>query len=399
MLETGERTFHECAECTFQNMLDACVGALLWRAVGFGVAYDLGNGFIGTPARSAFLQGYVDDEGAYGGEWASWFFQYVFAATAATIVSGAMAERTTIAAYLVYTSIMTAFVYPVVVHWVWSNDGWLSSFNADAPLKVVDFAGSGVVHMTGGVAALWGAAAVGPRRGRFEQPPSVIEGHSSALQVLGTMLLWFGWYGFNSGLDARTDRRKLRARDAARAAVTTTLAAAAGGLTATLQARARRARRGCRVRRATGARGADFHNGGCSVTYPWHAVVIGAAGGGLYIAASSLVVRARVDDPLDAFATHGACGAWGVIAAGSFAVPAYSYNGSCGAFFGCSETIAAAFAVRRYMLWVSVTSCCMFGALRLGGMLRVSADQEDAGMDASKHGGSAYIEERLPSVL
>ena len=143
-------------------------------------------------------------ENPTGGDFALWFFQYVFAAAAATIVSGAVAERAQLGAYLIYSTVITGLIYPVVVHWVWDGYGWASAFNGnegdDAPLLggQIDFAGSGVVHMTGGVAALIGAAVIGPRAGRFEGggrsgKPVAIKGHSSVLQVLGTFILWLGW--------------------------------------------------------------------------------------------------------------------------------------------------------------------------------------------------------------
>ena len=173
-----------------------------------------------------------------GGDFALWFFQYVFAAAAATIVSGAVAERAQLGAYLIYSTVITGLIYPVVVHWVWDTNGWASAFNTnegdDGPLLggQIDFAGSGVVHMTGGVAALVGAAVIGPRMGRFDGggrsgKPVPIKGHSSVLQVLGTFILWLGWYGFNPGSTLGLTPTGY-ARDAARVVVTTPPAATGG---------------------------------------------------------------------------------------------------------------------------------------------------------------------------
>ena len=386
MLEAGCVRSKNTKNILFKNVLDACVGALLWWALGYGIAYDSGNGFIGGVSTSAFTQGYPSDEDEYGGVWAMWFFQYVFAATAATIVSGAMAERTTILAYLVYTSTLTAFVYPVIVHWVWSSDGWLSAFNVDSFLPVMDFAGSGVVHMTGGVAGFWGALIIGPRVGRFERE---IEGHSSVLQVLGTLLLWFGWYGFNAG--STLGLSVPYARDAARTMVTTTLAAASGGVTATITSRFTTTKWLPEMTCNGILSGLVSITAGCSVTYPWHAVIIGVIGSILFQGSSAFLVRFKVDDPLDAFAVHGVAGFWGVISAGLFAVPEYSYNGSCGAFFGCGHAFGAAVAFTSvHILWVSAWSVIMFWTLKKLNLLRVSIDQEELGMDVSKHGGNAY---------
>ena len=387
MLEAGSVRTKNTKNILFKNVLDACVGALLWWFVGHGIAYDSGNGFIGEPSYSVLTQGYHTQEDAHGATWAMWFFQYVFAATSATIVSGAMAERTSITAYLIYTSILTAFVYPVIVHWVWSSDGWLSAFNDNAILKVMDFAGSGVVHMTGGVAGFWGALIVGPRLGRFDDS---IQGHSSVLQVLGTLLLWFGWYGFNAGSTLGLSA-EFYARDAARTMVTTTLSAASGGLSTTIISRIITKKWLPEVICNGILSGLVSITAGCSVTYPWHAVVIGAIGSLLFKGASALLVKFRIDDPLDAFAVHGVAGFWGVIATGLFAVPSYSYNGSCGVFFGCWDAFAAAItAVSIQVAWVSVWSSAMFLVLKKLQILRVTKEEEEQGLDLSKHGGSAY---------
>jgi Amt family ammonium transporter len=179
-----------------KNLLDACCGALSWYFIGYGFAYpgtDTGNAFIGLTG-SAFALGNIDDtvEGyastTSGTAWISWYFQFAFAAAAATIVSGAVAERCALSAYLIYTLFITGFIYPVVVHWVWDSNGWLSAWNSKPVggpiLPCIDFAGSGVVHMTGGFAAMVGAKILGPRLGRFENP-AAFEGHSTPLVIIG----------------------------------------------------------------------------------------------------------------------------------------------------------------------------------------------------------------------
>jgi hypothetical protein len=216
LLEAGTVRAKNTKNILLKNLLDACVGAIVWWGWGFMVAYDAGDPFIGGTettdmAPRFFLSAYDAGKGGEddnGYQYAAWFFQYVFAAAAATIVSGAMAERTQLSGYIVYTTIITGFIYPVVVHWGWSSTGWFSAFNtltADGKSAweggLVDFAGSGIVHMTGGVAALVGAAIVGPRIGRFDEAgkPLAMPGHSTTLQVMGTFMLWLGWYGFNPG--------------------------------------------------------------------------------------------------------------------------------------------------------------------------------------------------------
>merc|ERR1719324_147056 len=197
MLCAGSVRMKNAKNIMLKNVLDACVGAIGFWATGYGVAYGSkpGNWFCGT--HFFFLNG-IEHLDSYH----SWMFQFAFAATAATIVSGAVAERCQMAAYAGYSALLTMWVYPVVVHWIWSSDGWLSAFHSDPMLGigVVDFAGCGVVHMVGGAAALAGAKVLGPRIGRFEASKvNPMPGHNASLVVLGTFILWFGWYGFNPG--------------------------------------------------------------------------------------------------------------------------------------------------------------------------------------------------------
>jgi len=205
LLEAGSVRSKNTKNILLKNLLDACIGAIIWWAFGMGVAYgdsgsSSGNVFIGTAndgAGAFFAAGWGSSSAQSNGfTMALWFFQYVFAAAAATIVSGAVAERAQLSAYLIYTCIITGFIYPIVVHWVWCNNGFLSGgFTGDKSLTVLggclDFAGSGVVHMTGGVAALCAAAIIKPRIGRFDEngKPVPMPGHSSPFVVLGTLIL------------------------------------------------------------------------------------------------------------------------------------------------------------------------------------------------------------------
>lgn len=400
-----------------KNLLDACIGAWAWYLLGYGFAYDSGNGnaFIGSSQYGFALSGVEDKDAdhAHGYDWISWFFQYAFAAAAATIVSGAVAERCQLVAYLIYSFGITGFVYPVVVHWVWDGNGFLSAFNPNHILGgVIDFAGSGVVHMTGGWAALVGATLLGPRMGRFEEPER-FEGHSSPLQVIGTFLLWFGWYGFNPGSTLVIHGY---ARDMARSAVTTTLSAAIGGLTGLAIKRVLPPKLGGTGIYDLGHTCNSLLGGlvgitaGCVVVEPWAAVIIGFISAFVYHLASCTMRRLKIDDPLDAFAVHGACGVWGCIAVGLFTVKEYSYaphedsklrfssngtdlgpdaglfmSGTRGLLFGTQLV-----AILLEISWVVVLSFMLFMPMKLAGIFRVPPDQEDLGADVSKHGGSAY---------
>ena len=366
---------------------------------------DTGNKFIGGTdnAKGFFASGWAGGtpkEHATGYDFALWFFQYVFAAAAATIVSGAVAERAQLMAYLIYSTVITGLIYPVVVHWVWDSNGWASAFNANTgdkgPLMggQIDFAGSGVVHMTGGVAALVGAAVIGPRVGRFDEnkKPMPIKGHSSVLQVMGTFILWLGWYGFNPGSTLGLSATNYT-RDAARVVVTTTLAAATGGVTVCLLEKLLGDKTWSVGAVCNGILGGLVSiTAGCSVTYPWSAVVIAFLGGFVYFGASKCVLHVcKVDDPLDAFAVHGACGFWGVFAVGLFAAEDYAYGSGKGLFYGSGKClITAIVCLLAEIGWVCGMSFLMFFPLKKMGLLRVSAEVEAAGMDVSKHGGSAY---------
>jgi Amt family ammonium transporter len=377
----------------------------VWYLVGYGVAYGGNNWFIGgIDFHGHFALSGVSDTGAthaHGYDWVSFLFQYCFCAACATIVSGAVAERCDLVAYLAYCIVIIGFIYPVVVHWVWDSAGFLCAWNPKALMGgMVDFAGSGVVHMTGGWAAMVGAKAVGPRLGRFERglPAQEISGHSAALQVLGTFFLWFGWYGFNPGSALMIHGY---AKDAARAAVTTTLSAAGAAVTGLYIKRLLPPKLG-------GTPGVwDLSHtcnsllgglvgvtAGTSVVSPLGAIIIGFLSAWVYHGASCLMRKVKIDDPLDAFAVHGACGAWGCVAVGFFTVKEYSYAGSgdFGIFYGGKGTLLAIqiIGVLLEIAWVVTTTGLLFPWLNGLRILRLKPEVEIAGADISKHGGSAY---------
>ena len=373
------------------------------------------NAFIGSSSTNFALSGVIDTGAshAHGYDWIMFFFQYCFCAACATIVSGAVAERCQLGAYLAYCCILIGFIYPVVVHWVWDTAGFLCAWNPDGMMGgMIDFAGSGVVHMTGGVAAMVGAKVTGPRLGRFEKgiPDSAFTGHSAALQVLGTFLLWFGWYGFNPGSTLMIHGV---AKDAARAAVTTTLSAASGAVTGLYIKRLLPSKFG-------GSPGVwDLSHtcnsllgglvgitAGTSIATPVGALIIGFISAWVYHGASCLMRKLKIDDPLDAFAVHGACGMWGCIAVGFFTVKEYAYCGAnsapcdAGLFYGGSGRLLGVqiVGVLIEFAWVSVMATLLFMALKLMGILRTPADVERAGMDVSKHGGHAYPTDETASA-
>ncbi|XP_027364254.1 ammonium transporter 1 member 1-like [Abrus precatorius] len=390
------------------NVLDAAAGGLFYYLFGFAFAFGApSNGFIG---KHFFGLKDVPTETI---DYSYFLYQWAFAIAAAGITSGSIAERTQFVAYLIYSSFLTGFVYPVVSHWFWSGDGWASATNTGNLLfssGVIDFAGSGVVHMVGGVAGLWGALIEGPRIGRFDHNGRsvALRGHSASLVVLGTFMLWFGWYGFNPGsftkiLSAYSSGNYYGQWSAVgRTAVTTTLAGSTAALTTLF---------GKRV--ISGHWNVtDVCNGllggfaaitaGCSVVEPWAAIVCGFVAALVLIACNKLAETVRYDDPLEAAQLHGGCGAWGVIFTALFAKEEYVnqvYPGKAGRpyglFMGGGGKLLAAHVIQVLVItgWVSATMGPLFWALHKMKLLRISAEDELAGMDLTRHGGFAYAYE------
>ena len=393
MLEAGFVRAKNTANILMKNLLDVSAGAIAFWAVGWAVAYcvsgDSSNGFIGY--GNFFLADFDD--------WSGWMFQFVFAATAATIVSGAMAERTAFRAYLFYTVFITAFIYPVVVHWVWDGNGWLTAFT-DNPIGTngyIDFAGSSVVHMVGGFAGLMGAIIVGPRIGKFGKDGSInpIPGHSISMAALGVFLLWFGWYGFNAGSTLMlTDGF---AALAAKVAVNTTLAAAAGavGLTFLSKLRTGKYDIGLTMNGALG--GLVGITAGCAVVDPWAAVIIGLIAAPIVMIGIAGLDRLGVDDPVGAVSVHGFAGIWGVLAVGLFAsqsgiADAYVASDTYGLLLGGGFEQLGIQALGAVSIagWAIAASAILFLLIKYTVGLRVSEEEEYLGLDIVEHGVEAY---------
>jgi len=402
LLEAGSVRAKNTKNILLKNTLDACLGGIVWWIIGFPLAYGDAN----DSSYSSFIAGgdfamAKNKEQDYGW-YAGWMFQWAFAAAAATIVSGAVAERCDFRAYLVYTFILTGFIYPVVVHWGWSPQGWLSAWNPDGPDMgangLIDFAGSGVVHMCGGGAALVGAIFLGPRCGRFREDGSVVDmpGHSTVLASLGTFILWFGWYGFNPVSTLAFVYMPI----AERVAVTTTLAACSGGAFTLL----------IHVALGNPPDVAPALNGilaglvsitaPCPVVEPYAAFIIGMIAAPVYYGSSVMLKMLKIDDPLDASPVHFFCGMWGVISCGLFATKDFLMDAytvmdeqtDYGAFYGGGgkQLGIQLVGVIAIAAWTCGLSAIMFGCLKAAGILRVSMDDELAGLDESHHGGSAY---------
>jgi ammonium transporter, Amt family len=415
MLCAGSVRQKNCKNIMLKNLLDASFGAIGFYTMGFAFAF---GGTVGE--KVTFIGngnfGLKDVDG-----YAFFFFQYAFAASAATIVAGTVAERCKMSAYICYSFFLSAFVYPVVAHSIWDARGFLSPFRVDGnPFRgsgVVDFAGSGIVHFTGGVTALVAAIILGPRKGRFYdadgnplEVPVTFEPHNVSLQILGTFLLWFGWYGFNPGstlglIVAGTPLAKASAH----CAVTTTLGAASGAISGVffdsimdsmkngeVSYDLTMAMNGCLA-------GLVGVTAGCATVEPWAAVLIGLVSGVVYWCASKTLIALRIDDAVDAIPVHCANGAWGIIAAGLFSKrelmtqAAYSTTSPQGWLMNWGEgsgdanlLLAQIVALLFIGTWVTVLMGPFFVALNMAGMFRVDELEEDVGLDISHHRGGAY---------
>jgi len=401
MLESGCCRAKNTQNVLMKNLVNVCVGTLGWYFFGWAFAYGnpSKNNVIGTEgfAGSNFNEhgdGFLGPDLSAGQSiQLSWFFQWAFCTAGATIVSGGVAERVKSPTYAVYAFIMASFIYPVVVAWTWGY-GWLSTV---LDVGVMDFAGSGIVHLTGGVSALAGTVVLGPRKGRFEEPEEFAP-HNLPLVVLGTFALWFGWYGFNPGSTLGMSSKETGAL-AAQVAMNTTLAAATGGLVV------------FSIRYALMKKydvgglcngilaGLVSITAGCGNVESGSAVVIGLVGAFVYQGASMLLVKLQIDDPVDASPVHGACGIWGTIAAGLFDWGAgfdhfngwsgwscmQDGDGKCQTGIGGTAVAAQLILVLSVIAWAGSLSASAFLSLKLLGLLRIDEDTEDLGMDAERH--------------
>jgi Amt family ammonium transporter len=390
MLTAGLTRSKNTANILFKNLMDFVMCSLAFWAVGWGIAYgDSAGGFIGTS------QFFLTDAGGEGVPvYASWFFQVVFAGTAATIVAGAMAERTKFTAYLVYSFLISLFIYPVVVHWVWSGAGWLNTYSGstDGNWGFTDFAGSTVVHSVGGWAALMGAIILGPRLGKYgpDGKPRTIAGHNMSLAALGTFILWLGWFGFNPGSQLAIASQG-NADAVAMVAVTTNLAAAAGGFTAMLMSWFRMGKPDLSMSLNGVLGGLVAITAGCAYVDPIAAIIIGLVAGPLVILSAEWMDARKIDDPVGAVPVHLVNGIWGTLAVGLFATVAGN-TGTTGLFAGGGFTllIAQVVGIVSIGLWTAVVAGAMFFAIKATIGLRVSKEEEEAGLDIGEHGAVAY---------
>lgn len=387
MVESGFSRAKNAANLLMKNLMDFAVGSLLFFAVGYGLMFGSDKlGLIGSDGFFLSGIGYGADS---AGSWAFFLFQLMFAAAAATIVSGAVAERLKFSAYLVYSVVITAIVYPISGHWVWGG-GWLSE------IGFIDFAGSTVVHSVGGWAGLAGAMVLGPRIGKFNKDGSsnVIPGHSLTLAALGVFILWFGWFGFNPGSTVSGLNPGI-----GYIAVTTNMAAAAGAVSALIINWFKEGHPSTEMALNGALAGLVAITAGTASVTPVGAIFIGLIAGGVLVFGLQFIERVlRVDDPVGAIAVHAFNGVWGTIAVGLFAAPSAGLltgmGDVSGLFYGggfgqLGAQLAGAAAVG---VWAFA---CAFTVFKVSDMIfgiRITPAEELEGLDSSEHGTSSYPE-------
>jgi len=371
LLETGFTRSKNAVNIIMKNVMDISAGGLVFFALGFGLMFGTTlDGIIGTD--SFFLSGVSDDPWTY----AFFVFQAVFAGTAATIVSGAVAERTKFTGYLLFSITITGLIYPVFGAWAWgglfNGSGWLEG------LGFIDFAGSTVVHSVGGWAALAGALAVGPRADKYDElgQPRHIPGHSLPLAALGVFILWFGWFGFNAGSTTAGTT------DIALIAINTFLAAGAGAVAAMMLTWVKDGKPDAPMTLNGVLGGLVGITAGCANLTPGFAIVTGAIAGIVVVYASRMIERIA-DDPVGAVAVHGVCGAWGTLAAGLF---------DSAGLFNLTTVGVQLLGIAAAFLWTFPVSYVIFKGLDALVGLRVNGQKEHVGLDLHEHDNRAYPE-------
>jgi Amt family ammonium transporter len=380
LVEAGFTRAKSAINIMMKNLMDFSIGSLIFFAVGFAFMFGVSKGgFIGT--TGFFLSDFTPG----GDPWvlAFWMFQAVFCATAATIVSGAMAERTKFIGYIFYSIGLSAIIYPIFGGWAWGSlfngSGWLEG------LGFIDFAGSTVVHSVGGWAALAGAIVLGPRLGKYTKEGKIrpIPGHNIPLAALGVFILWLGWFGFNPGSTTAANK------DIAMIFVNTNLAAAAGAVLAMITSWVKFGKPEISMSLNGALAGLVAITSPCATVSPMSSIIIGAIAGVIVVFSVLFFEKIRVDDPVGAVSVHGVCGAWGTLAAGIF-----NMGGTSASIIGVQLIgIAACFA------WTFPLAFILFKLIDKTIGLRVSKEEEMTGLDQTEHGGNAYPDFEVSSYI
>ena len=377
LVESGMTRSKNAVNIAMKNLLDIAVGSLTYWFVGYSLMYgDTTNGWF-------FWSGIMQGEGA------DLFFQTMFAATAATIVSGAIAGRTKYSTYIIFSIVMTAIIYPIAGGWEW-NGGWLNDTDGFMPAEFIDFAGSSIVHAVGGFAALVAAYMVGPRIGKFiDGKVMPIPGHNQILATLGVFILWLGWFGFNGGSQLAWGGDDAVA--ASTVVLITNLAAAAGALGALITTWIWYGKPHLAQSLNGALAGLVSITAGCGNMTAGGAVLAGLIGGVIVVFSIEFIEKKlKIDDAIGAASVHGVVGFWGTIVVGLWGIDGDGaaigvFNGG-----GSAQLVAQLIGGLAYVVWAVVLSFIVFGILKYTMGLRVTEEEEVAGLDISEHGSIAY---------
>lgn len=391
MVETGFTRAKNAGNIIMKNLMDFCIGTPVFLLLGFGLMMgeEVIGGFCGMPTL-----GIITDYKNF--DWSNFVFNLVFCATAATIVSGAMAERTKFSSYCIYSAVISAVVYPIEAGWIWNPNGWL------VQLGFHDFAGSCAIHMVGGITALIGAIMVGPRIGKYvinkktgKKEVKAIPGHSLTLGALGVFILWFGWYGFNGA--AATSGAQL-----ASIFVTTTCAPAVATCTTMIFTWIKNGKPDVSMSLNGALAGLVAVTAGCDVVDAVGSCIIGLVAGILVVAAVEIIdIKLKIDDPVGAVAVHCVNGIWGTLAVGLFACKSVPGNEDfAGLFYGGGFSLLGkqAIGVITVALWTIVTMTIVFAILKKTNGLRVSKEEELKGLDATEHNLPSAYADFMPTL-
>lgn len=373
LVEVGFARAKNSGNIIMKNLMDLAIGSLAFWLIGYTIMYgDSIGSFIGKP--DLFYNVREDMHNL--------FFQTVFCATAATIVSGAIAERTKFSTYLIFSLLMTAVIYPISGHWVWQGDGWLSG------LGFIDFAGSTVVHSVGGWAALVAASLVGPRIGKYTKDgkSNAIPGHNMLYGALGVFILWLGWFGFNPGSELAISGDS--AYNVAGIVITTNLAGAAGAVVSLLITWVRYGKADLSMTLNGALAGLVGITAGCAAVSPMGAFIIGIIAGVTVVFSIEFVDKVlKVDDPVGAISVHGVVGAVGTLCVGLFATDGGLFYGG-----GFHQLGVQAIGVIAIGAWAAATSFVVLFTLKKTIGLRVTEKEELDGLDLHEHGIDSYPE-------
>lgn len=381
MVEAGFIRAKNTCNILTKNFLDFCMASLGFFLVGYALMFGDGNGFVGM--KGWLLMGLGDTASGLP-LYAFWLFQAAFCGAAATIVAGGMAERMNFKAYLAYSFLISALIYPLIGHWVWGG-GWL------AKMGFMDFAGSTVVHTTGGIAALIGTVILKPRLGKYgiDGKPRAIAGHNIPLASLGVFILWFGWFGFNPGSTLGVTNGG--AAVASRVALNTNMAAALGGIAAMCTVWLRFGKPDLSMAMNGALAGLVGITAPCAFVDPWAACVIGITSGILVVLGVELLDKLHIDDPVGAVPVHGMCGIWGTLCVGVFGKAALGLPNEGFIYSGnpmqLGVQIVGSIAT---VVFVLVTMGIIFKLIDLTVGLRVSRTEEMRGLDIGEHGMESY---------